>query len=78
LELKVAFAENEALLSDYNQWVAERKVVGVDTTPGAYLVDKAKESAYEKVELCLTYLSDAEWDESDALHVGALFEILEG
>lgn len=74
----MAFAENEALLSDYNQWVAERKVVGVDTTPAAYLIDKAKESAYEKVEACLTYLNAADWEEADAIHVKALFEILEG
>lgn len=36
-------------LKAYNNWVMEQKAKGVDVTPEAYMLDKAKTDALEKL-----------------------------
>jgi len=57
----VAFESDEQLLSDYNRWVAEKKVAGVDVSPTAFLVDRAKESAYNRVMEAIAFIKDNQW-----------------
>ena len=66
----MSFAEEEELLSGYNKWVAERKVAGIDLSPSAYLVDRAKDAAYDKLEEALEYLNSVNLSEiADAVKV---------
>jgi hypothetical protein len=74
----MAFPEDEALLTEYTQWVASKKVAGVDTTPAAFLIERAQESAFQRVLDATAYLQrvESETDEAATI-VSELLEILE-
>lgn len=42
--------EDINLLEDYNRWVGEKKMSVKDFSPEAYVIDKAKEQAFEELE----------------------------
>lgn len=51
----MTWEQNEELLEDYIRWRGENKII--DTSPAAYLVDKAKSAAYEKIISAIEYLN---------------------
>lgn len=76
----MTFEEDRDLLDEYNRWASAKRVAGVDTTPAAFLVERAQASAFDKIVDLVSYLSttgpveDAEaWEKVKR----ALLEILE-
>ena len=54
------FQLEEALLSEYVQWAAVESVRPRDTTPDAFLKDRMKQVAFDRVEAALTYIAEQE------------------
>ena len=53
-------------LKNYNAWVMEQKAKGVDVTPEAYMLDKAKTDALEKlikVDEMIAALPEELWED---------------
>jgi len=74
----MAWEEDEALLEEYVAWKAQKQVAGVDVTPAAFLVDRTKEVAFQRVLDSLEYIEHA-----DTVHISPeakddLKKILEG
>lgn len=61
----MAFTEDEALLTEYIQWAAQKKVSGLDVTPGQFLIEKAQAGAFGKLIEAVEMLNDPEWTWTD-------------
>lgn len=67
------------LLVEYNQWVSTRKVSTQDVTPQAFMEDRIKQVAVDRLENALQYIDSI--PERGAHHAGdiaAVKSILEG
>lgn len=47
-------------IADYNQWSATRKAALADTSPEAYVLDREKDEAVERIEQVLTYMGQCD------------------
>lgn len=54
-------------LEEYVNWKAEKEVMGNDTSPSAYVIDKAKQEAFERVVKAVDYLESyrENWQDAD-------------
>lgn len=52
----MSLAEDQYRLEAYVKWKAEREVTGNDTSPAAYVVDRAKQEAFVRVEAAIAFL----------------------
>lgn len=50
------FDDEINLLDDYNQWVSNLKLAGPDTSPAAFMEDRAKQTAFERLAKVDEYL----------------------
>lgn len=73
----MAFVEDEALLTEYAQWVALKRIESEDVTPTAFLIDRAKQSALDRVLNATSYIKTAIWAEKDKEKILELLGILE-
>lgn len=49
--------ESEAKnIGEYVKWAAERKATAADVSPERFVVEKAKQEAFERVEAAIEYL----------------------
>lgn len=58
----MSLAEDQERLEAYVKWKAERQVTGLDISPAAYVVDRAKQEAFERVEAALGFLGGFDLD----------------
>ena len=59
-------AEKVDLLKGYNEWLIERKRQLEDLTPEAYLEDKLREDAAERLIKAIDYIETlGEWNENE-------------
>lgn len=74
----MSMAEEAQRLAKYNTWVATKKATAMDVSPEAYVLDKAKEEAFERVVKAVDYLESIndpdDWDTTEE----ALYNILTG
>lgn len=49
----MSFDDNLSLLERYERWKAEKKLESGDFTPSAFMIDDAKQQAYDKLALVL-------------------------
>lgn len=54
--------EEIKLIDEYNAWVLERKRNAGDTTPGAFMVERAKDQAMTKLIRVQDYINKARDD----------------
>lgn len=56
-------------LKEYNEWIAQRKLSAKDLSPEAFLIDRAKDEALDRiieVEMLLDAFESVDWaDEKD-------------
>lgn len=64
------------LISEYNDWVAQKRISGADVTPERFMVERAQATALER----LIKINDElqRWDDEDMIMVGGIREILNG
>jgi len=79
----MSLAEDQERLEAYVKWKAEREVTGNDTSPSAYVVDRAKQEAFERVEAAAKELEnyDSLWRghaSEQAILLQQLYKILVG
>lgn len=55
-----ALAEQEELLTEYVQWKVKKGMESKDFSPSAFLVDRAKEDALQKIVAISEAIEDAE------------------
>lgn len=73
----MTLAEDQERLEAYVKWKAEREVTGNDTSPAAYVVDRAKQEAFVRVEAAIFFIESwgkESWTEQDR----ELYTILTG
>jgi len=52
----MSFDENVELISSYNEWVAQRKIMATDVTPEAFLKDQMKQEAADVLFRVVEYI----------------------
>lgn len=59
----MSFENDVELINGYNEWVLERKRLATDLTPEAYLADRMKQEAADRVFKALAHIEGlGEWD----------------
>jgi hypothetical protein len=65
-------AEQIEFLTEYDQWKVERRAASSDLSPEAFLIDRAKEQALEKLikiaDLMDTFYK-SNWDDDDGYEI---------
>lgn len=74
----MALSDDEQLLVDYNMWRAQVEVSGPDTSPQAFMIDRVKSMAVERIEDALKYLTDDRQEPDMHKREKAIRAILEG
>lgn len=62
------------LINDYKQWAVTRN----DTTPEAFMRDRAKDTAFERLEEAIKYVDNISWEDAGGNEWAALDSILKG
>lgn len=52
----MAFEDEVELINEYNAWVTQRKLLATDVTPEAFLKDRMKEDAGERVIRAIDFI----------------------
>lgn len=73
----MAFGDDAELLTEFVQWQAQKKVAGVDTTPAAFLIERAQQAAFSKILDAVEYLRDVDSGANLAHVVAQTLNILE-
>lgn len=54
----MSYDRDVELLDEYNKWVIARKALAADLTPDAFLVDKTKQDAADRVFEAIDYIEN--------------------
>ncbi len=65
-------------LKNYNAWVMEQKAKGVDVSPEAYMLDRAKEQALEKLIKIDEMIADLPKDLFEDAYIQSILEYING
>lgn len=69
--------ETEELLTEYVQWAAQKKISATDTSPAAFIVERAQDGAYKRVIEAIAYIEKTTWTKDVDLKINTLLNILE-
>lgn len=74
----MGFDENAQMIHDYNEWTGNRRRELNDLTPEAYLKDKMKQEAADRLLLALEYIETIEPDDNHEDALVSVENILRG
>lgn len=65
-------------LEEYNRWAAEKRVAGVDISPGTFLVERVKDQAYDMLLSIQGIVEDwVEADDNAPLYMERIRQVLD-
>ncbi len=64
------------LITEYNDWVTQKKITANDVTPEQFMVERAQSTALERLIKLSDELQD--WEDDDMIMVGSIREIIDG